>query len=143
MAEIQISEEVRTALDRIDWEALRDSPAYREGIDAVKALARDGHVVAVVSSEGDPLTSHRFGTVARTLSEEDMRVLHILHNGEVVRHDELEGRLVEKYDRKGILAASVSGSFWIRHMGFTFVFPFMGPPEMGDFASSGTLRIWL
>ena len=96
---------------RIDWDALRDSPSYREGIDAVKALARDGHVIAVVSSEGDPLTSHRFGTVARTLAEEDMKVLHILHNGEVVRHDELEGRLVEKYDRKGILAASVSGSY--------------------------------
>ena len=91
---------------RVDWEALRESPSYREGIESIKALAAGGHVVAVVSSEGDPLSSHRFGTVSRTLSEEGMDVRHILPNGEVVSHTVMAARLVERFECRGILRSA-------------------------------------
>ena len=91
---------------RVDWEAMRESPSYREGIESIKALAAGGHVVAVVSSEGDPLSSHRFGTVSRTLSEEGMDVRHILPNGEVVSHTVMAARLVERFECRGILKSA-------------------------------------
>lgn len=91
---------------RVDWDALRESLPYREGIESIRALANTGHVVAVVSAEGDPLSSHRFGAVARTLSEEGMDVRHILHNGEVVSHTSMAARFVESLECKGVLKSA-------------------------------------
>ena len=91
---------------RVDWDALRESPSYREGIESIKKLASEGHIVAVVSSEGDPLCSHRFATVSRTLSEEGMDVRHILHNGEIVTHTAMAARLVENFECKGVLKSA-------------------------------------
>ena len=61
------------------------------------------YIVAIVCAEGDPLYCHRFGTVSRTLAEEGFNLKHILPNGEVVSHEDMEWRLVESYDRKGLL----------------------------------------
>ena len=90
----------------VDWEALRASDGFKEGMDSIRRLALEGHVVAVVCSEGDPLTCHRFGTIARTLSEEGYGVNHILHNGEVVSHTVMAARLVESYEGKGRLKSA-------------------------------------
>ncbi len=88
---------------RVDWQALTESEPYKEGIEAVKKLSAEGHIVAIVCAEGDPLYCHRFGTVSRTLAEEGFNLKHILPNGEVVSHEDMEWRLVESYDRKGLL----------------------------------------
>lgn len=95
----------------VDWEALRESDSYREALAAVEKKASDGHIIALVCSEGDPLFSHRFGTVSRDLREKGFQVRHILPNGEIVSHAEMEARLVEKYDRKGILTSSLTESY--------------------------------
>ena len=96
---------------RADWQALRASAPYREGIEALRELAAEGHVVAVASSEGGPLSSHRFGTVSRDLAEAGLDVRHVLSNGEVVPHAQLEGRLLERYSDKGFLSSAVSGTY--------------------------------
>ena len=100
-----------SASGQVDWEALRRDDSYREGIEAIEKLAREGHVVAVVCAEGDPLYCHRFGTVSRTLAEDGMDVRHILQNGETIAHSELEARLVTRYEDRGVLRSSISGSY--------------------------------
>ena len=40
-----------------------------------------------------------------------MDVRHILSNGEVVRHDEMEARLVEKYTRQNKISLVCTGSY--------------------------------
>ena len=96
---------------RVDWDALREDTSFKEGIAAIEKLASEGHVVAVVCAEGDPLFCHRFGTVSRTLSEDGMQVRHVLTNGETLSHAELEARLVSKYESKGVLRSAISGSY--------------------------------
>ncbi len=96
---------------RVDWEKVRQSPSYREGIEAIGQLAREGSCVAVVCSEGDPLGCHRFGMVSRDLAEAGLEVRHILTNGEVVSQAVLEDRLVSRYEKAGRLASAVGGSY--------------------------------
>ena len=96
---------------RVDWDAFRSSPDYREGIEAIERLAGEGHVVAVVCSEGDPLICHRFGTVSRDLAADGMQVQHVLANGEVVSHVLMEDRLLEKYKEKSAISTVLTGSY--------------------------------
>ena len=96
---------------RVDWDAFRSSTPYREGIEAIEQLASEGHSVAVVCSEGDPLICHRFGTVSRDLAADGMLVRHVLSNGEIVSHTEMEDRLLEKYTKKNAISSVVSGSY--------------------------------
>ena len=96
---------------RVDWEAFRSSPAYREGIGSIERLAGEGHVVAVVCSEGDPLLCHRFGTVTRDLSADGMDVRHVLSNGEVGAQELMEDRLLEKYKQKNAVSTVLTGSY--------------------------------
>ena len=95
----------------VDWEAVSETPEFKEGIKAINQMALEGRQVALVCSEGDPLTSHRFGLVSRALSKEGMDVRHILTNGEVVSQTELEGRLLEKYTRRNMIPSVTSGSY--------------------------------
>ena len=94
-----------------DWDRLRDSTPYRTGIDAIQEIAAEGGVVAVACSEGDPLSSHRFGTVSRSLDEAGIKVRHVLPNGEVVSHAEMEGRLVERYTQQNMIPSTITGSY--------------------------------
>lgn len=96
---------------QVDWERLRESESYREGIRAIRERAADGEAIAVVCSEGDPLSCHRFGTVSRDLAEEGMTVRHVLLNGEVVSHDEMANRLLERYSERGLITSVLSGSY--------------------------------
>ncbi len=96
---------------RVDWERLRESAPYKEGIQSIRDMAADGHVTALVCSEGDPLSCHRFGTVSRDLSEAGMDVRHVLTNGEVVSHQEMEDRLLERYTRKNLITSTLTGTY--------------------------------
>ncbi len=103
--------EFRDGAGRVDWERVRESDAYREGIESVVSLAGEGHSIAVVCSEGDPLTCHRFGMVSRDLEAAGLKVKHILPNGEIVSQAVLEDRMVSRYEKAGKLASSLGGSY--------------------------------
>lgn len=94
-----------------DWTALRESERYREGLDSIRRLADEGRVVAIASSEGDPLRSHRFGTVARDLAEGGTDVRHVMPDGEVVSHAVLEDRLLERCKAKGGISSVLTGTY--------------------------------
>lgn len=96
---------------RVSWDKVMQDDTYKEAISSLEKLCDDGHIVAVVCSEGDPLSCHRFGLISRSLSGDGMDVRHILSNGEVVRHDEMEARLVEKYTRQNKISLVCTGSY--------------------------------
>lgn len=96
---------------RADWEALRNGADYREGIAAVERLAAEGAVVAITGAEADPLQSHRFGTVARDLALDGMDVHHVLPNGEVASHAQMESRMVARYAERGLIPSGLTGSY--------------------------------
>ncbi len=96
---------------RVDWEKVSRDSDYLSAIRALESLSQEGRLVAVVCSEGNPLTCHRFGLVSRTLSQEGFDVSHILTNGEVVSHQLMEDRLLEKYLSKNEIPSVVNGSY--------------------------------
>ncbi len=102
---------LKDASGRVDWEKVSASGGYREAIASLRSLSDEGRMVAVVCSEGSPLCCHRFGLIARTLDGSGMDVRHVLTNGEVIGHKELEGRLLERYVGKNCIPSVVSGSY--------------------------------
>lgn len=96
---------------QIDWEKARQETSFKEGIAAIKEHAEGGQLIAVVCTEGDPLVCHRLGTVSRSLAAEGMDVRHVLTNGEVVSHTEMEDRLLQKYIRKNMIPSVESGTY--------------------------------
>lgn len=96
---------------RVSWDKMSQDDTFQEAISSIEELCADGHIVAVVCSEGDPLSCHRFGLVSRALDSDGMSVRHILSNGEVVSHEEMEARLVDKYVRENKISCVCSGSY--------------------------------
>ncbi len=96
---------------RVDWEKVSRDGDYTAAIEALESLSQKGRLVAIVCSEGNPLTCHRFGLVSRTLSQDGMDVRHILTNGEIVSHQMMEDRMLEKYLSKNEIPSVVSGSY--------------------------------
>lgn len=95
----------------VDWNKVMSSEPFMNGIEALCRMASEGHTVAVVSSEGDPLVSHRLGTVSRGLASEGIEVRHIMSNGEVVGQTELEYRLLQKYTDRGMIPSAETGPY--------------------------------
>ena len=96
---------------QVDWEMVRQDENYKSAIEAIREMAADGRSVAIAGAEGDPLSSHRFGTVSRDLAEAGMEVKHILPNGEIASQTEMEDRLLRRYTEKGLVPSILTGSY--------------------------------
>lgn len=94
-----------------DWTAMSKADSFSEAVGKIQNLCKEGHNVAIVSSEGDPLSSHRFGLVSRSLAEKGMDVRHILHSGEVVPHSEMENRMLERFIGRNLISKVTSGTY--------------------------------
>lgn len=66
----------------VDYDLLRQSPRFREGIETVKHLA-EKHRLVLLCSEEDPSRCHRKLLVGEVLREEGVQVFHIRRKGEV------------------------------------------------------------
>ncbi len=107
----RFSDDLRDSTGRVDWERVMIDESYKDSIKALTNLAQEGKLVAVVCSEGNPLTCHRFGLVSRSLADSGMEVKHVLTNGEVVRHRIMEDRMLEKYISKNAISSVMTGSY--------------------------------
>jgi len=96
---------------QVSWDKVSQDADYKAAVASLEQLCEDGHVVAIVCSEGDPLSCHRFGLLSRTLDSDGMDVRHILTNGEVVGHEEMEARLVDKYSKANKISCILTGSY--------------------------------
>jgi len=76
-----------------DYEAMAATPEFRAGIDRVVA-GMDRFRIALMCAERDPLDCHRCLLVAPALADRGLRVGHILADGSIVAHAEIEQRLL-------------------------------------------------
>jgi uncharacterized protein (DUF488 family) len=87
---------------KVDFNRVKDHPRFQEGL---KRLASEmkSHRIAILCAEKDPMTCHRTILVARRLAElsDAIVVKHILADGSVENHREMEQRLLKahKLDR--------------------------------------------
>jgi uncharacterized protein (DUF488 family) len=77
-----------------DYERMAEAPAFRKGLDRVVEGAKK-YRIALLCSERDPLDCHRCLLVGRALVEHSISVSHILDDGRVVSHTDIENKLLE------------------------------------------------
>jgi uncharacterized protein (DUF488 family) len=90
-----------------DYEKMAQAPEFNKGQDRVIEGAKK-HRIALMCSERDPLDCHRCLLVGRALARRGVRVGHILSDGSVVRHEQIEDRLLELAGRTDDLFATRS-----------------------------------
>jgi hypothetical protein len=77
-----------------DYERMAETSEFAKGLDRVVEGAKN-YRIALMCSERDPLHCHRCLLVGRALAERGIGVSHILDDGRVVSHTEIEDRLLE------------------------------------------------
>lgn len=78
---------------KVQYELLAKTDLFRKGIERVKRGANE-YRVALMCAEKEPLSCHRTILVARTLSDEDIEVRHILADGSIEKHVDALQRLI-------------------------------------------------
>jgi uncharacterized protein (DUF488 family) len=76
-----------------DYEAMAATPAFRAGIDRVVEEARRSRV-CLMCAEREPLDCHRCLLVAPALAARGLRIGHLLADGSIAPHEEIEKRLL-------------------------------------------------
>ncbi len=84
---------------QVDFEKVRKSRRFIEGLDELIALAKGNKPVALMCAEKDPFNCHRFVLVSRALSLKGVEVRHILEDGNFIANEELDKKLLNKYMR--------------------------------------------
>jgi uncharacterized protein (DUF488 family) len=79
---------------RVQYDRLARRPAFREGIARVKKGAQ-GHRIALMCAEKEPLECHRTLLVARALAADGVAVAHILGDGALEPHARTMERLID------------------------------------------------
>ena len=77
------------------YDAIRNLPAFRRGLDCVLE-GTEQYTVALLCAEADPLACHRTILVCPELKalRPDLRINHILGDGSLESHEEAEQRLI-------------------------------------------------
>jgi uncharacterized protein (DUF488 family) len=77
-----------------DYEKMALATEFGKGLDRVIEGAKK-YRIALMCSERDPLDCHRCLLVGRALAQRGVRVSHILDDGQVASHTEIEAKLLE------------------------------------------------
>ena len=76
-----------------DYEKMAKAADFDNGLDRVVEGSKE-YRVALMCSEHDPLDCHRCLLVGRALAERGIRISHILNDGAIVGHAEIEEKLL-------------------------------------------------
>ena len=84
----QTDKELLDNTGQLDFEKVHHASHFKQGIERL------------MCAEGEPLDCHRFGMVSTALVRDGIDVLHIMKDGSVKTHHELEKELMKKYEKK-------------------------------------------
>jgi uncharacterized protein (DUF488 family) len=79
---------------KVDYEAYRLQPLYREGIERLRQAWEQQLSVAILCSEGRPENCHRSKLIGVTLAQEDIAVAHIDENDRLLNQEEVWNRII-------------------------------------------------
>jgi len=81
----------------------RNAEKFKKGITILHNFILQKKKIALMCSEKDPFTCHRFFLVSYSLQNKGVTVNHILYNGEIIKNQALEKRLKEEFSQKTLL----------------------------------------
>lgn len=79
---------------KVQYELLAKEPLFKEGIERLH-FGIQNNSIAIMCSEKDPLDCHRAILVARRIHEKGVLVRHILADGRIESHSDLEARMLK------------------------------------------------
>jgi uncharacterized protein (DUF488 family) len=87
---------------RVDFEKVRNTEKFKNSIGRLKRETEAGNTIALMCSEAEPLSCHRFVMISVALK--DFEVRHILKDKSIASQQELELRLMENFSNKSFQA---------------------------------------
>ena len=82
---------------QVDFEQAAKTPLFQHGVERLMKGLERGYRISLMCSEANPLECHRFALVSRFFHEHGVQVWHILKDGELAAHDELEKSMINEY----------------------------------------------
>ena len=76
-----------------DYEKMAKAPEFSKGLDRIVEGAKKYRIV-LMCSEHDPLDCHRCLLVGRALADRGLHVRHILSDGKILNHADIEDKLL-------------------------------------------------
>lgn len=95
----QVNEDVIDDTGRVDFKKFTQTTRFRNGTEFLEAEEKNGSVVALMCSEGNPLECHRFGLIAFAWTDRGHSVEHILTDGSLKSQEQMENDLIKKYNK--------------------------------------------
>ena len=91
---------------QVDFEIAVKTPSFRQGADRLLHGLQKGFRISLMCSEANPLECHRFSLVSRYFHDHGLDVKHILKDGDLASHTELEEEMIYTYlhSKKHLLA---------------------------------------
>lgn len=83
---------------RVDFQKVRGSEKFAKGVDRLSKGVGEGYTIALMCSEADPLSCHRFSMIS--VAFKDFEILHILKDKSIITQGELENKLLNQYAGK-------------------------------------------
>ncbi len=81
----------------LDFEKVRESKNFNKGIENVMIGLNQGHNIALMCTEKEPIDCHRAILVARAFEMHRIYAKHILSDGEILTQQQLNHQLLQKY----------------------------------------------
>jgi len=84
------------------YQRIAATPLFSEGIQRILSLAKDrgaaNYKISLMCAEKDPITCHRTILVCHKLKDFNLQINHILSDGNLESHQDLEARLLSKFN---------------------------------------------
>jgi uncharacterized protein (DUF488 family) len=96
----------RTAIEeldadgQVDFEKVRGTYAFRNGIERLWQLVHGNATIALMCAEAEPLECHRFSMVSLGLVTEGFEVRHVMKDATIKTHATVEAELLHKFRKK-------------------------------------------
>jgi len=85
------------------YQRIAATPLFSEGIQRILSLAKDrgaaNYKICLMCAEKDPITCHRTILVCHKLKDFNLQINHILADGNLESHQDLEARLLHKFNK--------------------------------------------
>jgi len=79
------------------YEKIANTFPFKQGLERV-VIGAEKHRIALMCAEKDPITCHRAILICQYLRDFNLDIYHILSNGDLESHFQLEDRLLESLD---------------------------------------------
>lgn len=81
----------------VDFDKVAVDEKFLTGIERIQIGIKKGNRIVLMCTEKEPMECHRTILISKKLTEIGIKVIHILLNGTLIDHKQVESDLIDKY----------------------------------------------